>query len=475
MNIIFGTDGWRGLLDSEMNKKSVSIVAQAFSDYLKNNFKNNITAAVGFDGRRLSKEFANIFAKILSGNGIKVFLSDSICPTPVLSYYVKANSLNAGIMITASHNPDIYNGVKFKANYGGPFPTEETLKVEQLLGINSINKNKKNVIEEYFLPVYLNQLEKYVDFEMIKKSGLKILIDSMGGAGQEIISSLLSKYGIESKTIFGKASQDFYGRNAEPIKKNLYPLSKELKKEKIYAFGIATDGDADRCGVMLSNGKWLSAQETILLLTDYIVNTKKISGHIVKTSSVTDKLRSNFETVTRKVYDVQVGFKYVCEKMIEEEVAFGCEESGGYGYKNHIPERDGILTGLILLEMLANSGNNKLSDLVTEKRKQFGNIFYDRIDFDYENEDRIQKLPELYRNPPQLISGFKVKSMYKFFSSRGDINGLKFILEGDCRWLLLRASETEPMVRIYSEGQSDSDVNNLLEQGMQFIKSKIHI
>lgn len=470
MKIIFGTDGWRGILGSEMNDENIALVAQAFADYLKENFKGkNIKAAIGFDGRISSDEFARSFAEILSGNGIEAFLSDAVVPTPVLSYYVKAMELDAGVMITASHNPAKYNGVKFKANYGGPFLTEETLKVEELLEEAPIQRSEDHIRITNLLPVYIEQIEKYINFEVIKNSGIKVLIDSMSGAGQKILQSLLEKHGCAASTIFGEAEEDFSGRSAEPIEKNLQHLGRELAANPVYALGIATDGDADRLGVMLDGGKWLSAQETILLLTDFIINGKKQDGHIVKTSSVTDKLRSNFETADRKVFDVQVGFKYICEKMIAEEVAIGCEESGGYGYKGHIPERDGILSGLLLTEMLASSGFKSLSAYAENKRKEFGNIHYDRIDYMYEKEDRIDKLPALYNNPPSKVCSFKIKDMDKYFSSRGIINGLKLYLEGDSRWLLLRASETEPMVRIYAEGQSDEEVKKILKQGVKYI------
>ncbi len=330
MKIIFGTDGWRGLLDSEINEVSVALVAQAFADYNLQKFSQP-AIAIGFDGRRNSEKFAKIFAETLSGNNIKVFLSDRIIPTPVLSFFVKYNNLNSGVMITASHNPPEYNGVKFKADYGGPFLTEETLKVEELIGKSSIRKNTDKIEKTNFLLPYVEKVEKLIDFDLIRRSRLNILIDSMGGSGSDYLERILLAHNIPAKTIFSPSDENFYGRLAEPIEKNLGPLKKELKGND-YSLGLATDGDADRCGVMLDNGEWLSAQETILLLTDFIVNIKKLKGSIVKTASVTDKLKTLFESKQRKIYDVQVGFKYITEVMIDKKVAFGCEESGGFGY-----------------------------------------------------------------------------------------------------------------------------------------------
>lgn len=463
MNIIFGTDGWRGLLDSEINDETVSSVAQAFADYNLDR-SSNPRIAIGFDGRKNSERFANIFAEVLSGNNIKVLLSDRIIPTPVLSYYVKYNKLNSGVMITASHNPPEYNGVKFKAEFGGPFLTEETLKVEKLIGKSAVNKSKNNIEKQNFLLPYSEQLERLIDFELIRTSRLKILIDSMGGAGSDYLERILLAHNIPAQTIFSVPDKNFYGRVAEPIEKNLEPLKNELKKND-FSIGLATDGDADRCGVILDDGKWLSAQETILLLTNHIINNKKLKGSIVKTASVTDKLKSLFESRQRKIYDVQVGFKYITEVMISKNVAFGCEESGGFGYGHHIPERDGILSSLFMIEMIAHSGFNKLSNYVEHKRKEFGNICYDRIDLKYDKPDRNELLPNLYKMYISTIENFRVVHIKTFNNSRNVINGLKYILEGDNRWILIRSSETEPIIRIYAEGQNDTEVKRFLNYG----------
>lgn len=471
-NIIFGTDGWRGLLGKEVNKQNVGIVAQAFSTYLHKKFPNNdnIKTVVAYDGRENSKDFARLFSRILSGNNITVYLADKTAATPILSFYIKEKKLDAGAIITASHNPPEYNGIKFKSFYGGPFFTEETREVEALLEKDLIQANDDKVYQIDIRSVYGDHIDKVFNFELIKNSGIKILIDSMSGAGQQIIENFLLKHEIEIKTIFKFAESDFSGRIAEPIEKNLLPLREELKKG-IYSLGLATDGDADRVGVMLENGEWLSSQETILLLADYYINHKKIKGHIVKTSSVTDKLKQFFETDERKVFDVQVGFKYICEKMIIEDIAFGAEESGGYGFKNHIPERDGIFSALLLIEMLAASGFNKLSDYVNEKRKQFGKIYYDRIDLLYENENRNEILPFLFNNQPEKIAGFNINSVKEFYGSRNNINGIKYYL-GDSRWLLLRSSETEPMIRIYAEGNNEEEVILLLNYGKDLVNDK---
>ena len=467
MNIFFGTDGWRAILDKEINESSISLVAQAFADYVNQN-SDNKTVAIAFDGRRNSEIFARIFSEILSGNNLTVFLSDRIIPTPVLSFTVKEKNCFAGVMITASHNPCNYNGVKFKASYGGPFLTEETKKVEQLISKSPIRKSKSNINEENFLIKYSEHLEKLVDFDSIRRARLIICIDSMGGAGSDFLERILIAHHIPSKSIHSFPDEKFYGRFAEPIDKNLQPLKDELSSGS-YSIGVATDGDADRCGIMIENGEFLNAQETILFLSDFVVNHKNFSGDIVKTSSVTDKLKFFFETDNRKVIDVQVGFKHITEIMIIQQVAFGCEESGGFGFGNHIPERDGILSSLFMIEYLAKSGLNKLSELVELKRKSFGDIFYNRIDLHYDHPNRMELLETILQMNIQSLNQFKVNNIQTFLSSREKINGIKFRFDGTNRWLLIRSSETEPIVRIYSEGENNEEVEILLNEAKNLI------
>lgn len=470
MNIFFGTDGWRAKLDKEINEHTISLVAQAFADYINEN-TNNKLIAVGFDGRKCSEVFARIFSEILSGNGINIILSDRVIPTPVLSFTVKDRNCFAGVMITASHNPAEYNGVKFKAEYGGPFLTEETKKVEKLINVNPVRKSHSNISKENFLLRYSENLNSIVDFDSIRRSRLNICVDSMGGAGSDYLERILISHHIPTKSIYSFPDEKFYGRAAEPIEKNLLPLKEELLSNN-YSIGLATDGDADRCGVMLETGEWLSAQETILFLTDFVVNQKNIEGDIVKTSSVTDKLKHLFQNDKRAVIDVQVGFKFITEVMIKQKVAFGCEESGGFGYGIHIPERDGILSSLFMIEYLANSGFNKLSELVISKRNKFGEIFYDRIDLHYDNDDRMELLENLFNKNFDSINKFKIDKVQTFLSSRDVINGIKFTLSGNNRWLLLRSSETEPIIRIYAEAESYKEAEELLNEGKNLIFSQ---
>ena len=290
----------------------------------------------------------------------------------------------------------------------------------------------------------------------------------MGGAGLTLIQEILHSHNCLARSICSEASETFHGRLAEPIEKNLLPL-KEALKEGNFALGVATDGDADRVGVCFDTGEWLSAQNTILLLVDYLKRVKQIPGGIVKTSSVSDKIRSIFESPQTPVYEVQVGFKYIADLMTTHPIAFGGEESGGFGYGMHIPERDGIFSSLLLLEMLAASSYRKISDYLKDRQQAMGPIYYDRIDMSYGQSDKNELLPWLYENQPLEVAGFSIREVKSYLSSRGVVNGLKFIFKGDCRWLLIRSSETEDMIRFYAEGQTSEEVSGLLRQGQNLL------
>ena len=459
--IIFGTDGWRGLLDEELNDLNIQRVAQAFADYMRLKSKYN-RVVIGYDNRRNSGVFARLFAEVLRGNRIDVLLSDRVVPTPVVSFTCRHQQCDAGVMITASHNPPQYNGIKFKAANGSPFATEETALVESLIDHSLPSFDDRNIEEIDLTAAYLQHIEKLIDFKAIATSGIRPAIDSMAGAGGTILGDLLGKYGIDSKTIYGIPQADFDGRLAEPVERNLQPLS-ELLKNGNFSLGLATDGDADRLGIMTDIGKWMNVQETILYLAEYYKGQRGVNGPLVKTASVTDRMLQLFPG--EEVADVQVGFKYVAEAMLEKQAAFGAEESGGFGFKEHLPERDGVFSGLVFMEMLAKSGYNKMNDFIASKRRELGEIHYSRIDMENNNPDRFDKLPALAKTPPEKLGEFRVESTQSYKSSRGHINGLKFRLEGNPRWLLLRISETEPIVRIYAEGGNDDEVQTLLNIG----------
>ncbi|HOJ37999.1 MAG TPA: phosphoglucomutase [Ignavibacteriales bacterium] len=462
MEIKFGTDGWRAIIGDEITPNSIAKVAHSFSKYLlqRYNSKKNILIVIGYDGRKFSDEFAEIFAKITSSYNIISYLSDKITPTPFVSGAIKQLSLDAGVMITASHNPPSYNGIKFKDYYGGPFFTEETLKVEKLLSNEESIPTECNYKKIDLFDVYLKLIKEKINFDIIKNANLSILVDSMYGAGQDYIKKILEINSIDSTVIYNKPLSDFNGRLPERIEKNLLELSNELKKGN-FSLCLATDGDADRLGVMLENGEWLSAQEQILYLMDYVVNRLNFQGDLVVSSSVTGKIEKYLGNDLRRVIRVPVGFKYIFEEFVKGNVAVGCEESGGYGFGFHIPERDGIFSSLMFIQMLADSGYTKLSDFVNAKRKEFDVIYYDRIDHHFEG-DSLKILHSIYNSQLKNVMDKNITNISTYTNSRGIINGIKFIFDSPTQWVLIRCSETEPLVRIYAEGNSLDEVNELL-------------
>ncbi|MCX6136732.1 MAG: hypothetical protein NTV54_04460 [Ignavibacteriales bacterium] len=265
--------------------------------------------------------------------------------------------------------------------------------------------------------------------------------------------------------MFGEAEPTFFGRAPEPVERNLGPLLYNTRVTESL-LGIATDGDADRCSIVYADGTWMNAQETILALLHHLHHNRKQQGAIIKTASVTDKVRLMGERWHEKVYDVHVGFKYIAEMMLAHQCMFGGEESGGFGYGMHIPERDGILSGLMFAEMLAMS-RRPLIDIVEEIRHDYGTLHYARIDCPYTASDRPTILPRLAADIPALVVGLPIAGTRKY-EELGTLTGLKYLC-GDSRWLLVRTSQTEPIVRLYAEGQSDAEVQTLLNVGKMMI------
>ncbi len=473
--ITFGTDGWRALMDDMFTDENVIRIAHAFVRWRSSQEPHTDgPVAIAYDGRRLSQHYASLFADVLSFHGIHVLLSTAIVPTPVLSFAVKHRSCSAGVMITASHNPPRYNGIKFKAAYGGPFMSEETKKMEECIlpEAEPFVPACEHIALTDFLPEYIAQLRLLVDFDRLRVFGedprnhAAVIIDSMGGAGQTLLEDLLTPCGWRAQTIFGTADPDFYDRSPEPVEQNLEPLKYNMSATHTL-LGIATDGDADRCSIVYDDGEWMNAQETILALVWHLREHKLWQGGIIKTASVTDKLRLLAEHWGLPVFDTLVGFKFIAEVMLNESCMFGGEESGGFGYQPHIPERDGILSGLFFAEMIAFS-DRSLHEIIGAIRLRVGSLHYRRIDAPYDRPDRAALLPDLAASAPPEIAGFPVTKVTTF-EELGMMTGVKLEC-GDCRWLLLRTSQTEPLVRLYAEGRSDAEVDSFLDAGRRFAR-----
>ena len=472
--IKLGTDGWRALVGEIFNERNVQRIAEAFAKHILSRSHGHHTIAVGYDGRKDSKQYAELFSRILSANDIRVLLSDRVIPTPVLSYTTKHSKCSAGIMITASHNPATYNGIKFKATYGGPLTGEETKHISQLLSNELENKQNDLLIEKKnFLADYLVHLRSMIDFAAMKsfaddpRNTASVIIDSMGGAGQTIIEDILAPLGWRAQTIFGNSEPNFYDRNPEPIEKNLEPLKYNVRVTDS-TLGIATDGDADRCAIVFPDGQWMSVQQTILMLQWHLYQYRNMRGAVIKSVPVTDKVRVLAERWHLPFYDVNVGYKNITDIMLKTDFLFGVEESGGFGIQGHLPERDGIVSGLLFCEMLAKSGKS-LFESWDDVRSVVGELFYRRIDIETKDVDREKILHRLeHFHPSKTLEEFFVQKIRKVYDDDA-LTGIKFSL-GDSRWLLIRSSHTEPIMRIYAEGRNDNEVERLLEEGKSLIR-----
>ena len=464
MQIKFGTDGWRGVIARDFTFDNLSIVAQATMEYLNRDGLGDKGLIIGYDRRFLSRDFARRVAEIAVGNDIRVLLTDDYAPTPAISWAVREKGAGAGIMITASHNPAEYNGFKIKEAFGGSARPATTKILEEIVAYNIANGRR--VVErpfeealakgqiELFDPCigYFRQIGRYVDLERIKKSGIKAVVDPMFGAGSGFIPRLLQ--GVDE--IRNVENPLFGGQPPEPIAEHLKELSTLVASGK-YDVGLALDGDADRIGAVDENGDFFSSHCIFTVILKHLIEYKGLQGAVVKTVSTTRMVDLLAEKYGLPLFETPIGFKHICELMLAQDILMGGEESGGLGVKGHIPERDGILLGLLLLEAMAVSGKG-LRRLLEETMDDIGHFFYRRIDRRIEDGAKEQLIARLKSQPPGIINGRQVAAVN--FS-----DGFKFVFEnGD--WLLIRPSGTEPVLRLYSEAGSADEVDRLLRSAV---------
>ena len=458
MKIKFGTDGWRAIIAKDFTFDNVAKVAQAHADHLKE--KNGKKVVIGYDPRFHSENFAETVAEVFSSNGFEVLLSDGICTTPALSLAAKDFGADEGVMITASHNGYEYNGYKIKGGYGGPGTPEIISNVENKIGKNEPKFGKKEWEKVDFNKHYINKLKGYLTPEVFSQKIEKVVHDPMHGATMGLLKNILegSLYDVLEINHYRDA---FFGWvHPEPIDKNLSLLKGKVVASESIA-GIANDGDGDRVGIVDEAGEFVSTQLGYVLLLLHTIRNKKIPGAVVKTVSTSYLVDRICEKEGRKLYKTPVGFKYVADIMIKEQVAFGGEESGGYGFGFHIPERDGLLSGLMILEMIELSGKS-LTQIIQDVFKEFGPAYYKRIDLEVEGDQGKNLVAKLREKPLSEFAERKVKEV--------DLtDGIKLIFEDDS-WILFRASGTEPVLRIYAEAPSIEEVEKLLEAGKKLIE-----
>ncbi|MBI4186203.1 MAG: phosphoglucomutase/phosphomannomutase family protein [Chloroflexi bacterium] len=463
--IKFGTDGWRGIIAREFTFDNVRVCAQGVADYLLEAKLAGKGIVVGYDTRFASEHFAAASAEVIAGNGIKVYLCSRAAPTPVVSFATLDRGAGGAIVITASHNPGMWNGFKYKSEHASSASGEITARIEKYISRTLASGKIKHMLlagalergmVQHFdpTPSYLEHISKLVDLAELRRSGLKIVIDSMYGAGAGYFRTLLGK-GMEISELNGKRNPLFPGIQPEPIAANLAKLSATVRRQRA-AVGLATDGDADRVGVVDEKGTFLTPLQVFSLLCLYLLEVRRQRGALVKTIATSSMVYPLGEMFKVPVYETPVGFKYVAPIMMAENALIGGEESGGYGFRGHIPERDGILAGLYFLDLMVKTGKTP-SQLVDYLYGKVGPHHFKRLDVEFPEGEREAIIERVRSSLPRSIDGVKVARV-------DPTDGFRFIL-ADTTWLLIRFSGTEPVLRIYSESDSLARVDRLLEAG----------
>jgi len=465
MGIKFGTDGWRAIISQDFTFENVRIASQAVADHFVGAAHCAApTFVIGYDWRFLSEKYAELAVEVLAGNGIKVLLSDKAVPTPLVSFAIKNKKLSGGLMITASHNPPYYNGLKIKAPYGGSADEGITKSVESLLAKNPVRSMEfKKGIDSGAIELvdlkkdYMKFVKAYIDFKPMRNAKINALVDCMHGVGDGYIPEILKGTKIKITQIRTGRDTLFGGINPEPIPKNLEATFQAMKDKKSnYDICIVNDGDADRIGAVTPGGKFMGAGQIMALLLLHFIEDRHWKGGVVKTVSNTTLIDLIAKKYGLKLYETPVGFKYICRLMLDEDILIGGEESGGIGVKGYMPERDGMLLGVLLVEMMAHRKKGIL-EIIKDVEKEYGSFRYQRIDMDYP-DDKKKKLMELLKtNPLKQVCGKNVKETKSF-------DGYKFIMD-DNSWLILRLSGTEPILRIYAEASGEKTAKSYLDFG----------
>jgi len=461
--IKFGTDGWRAIIALDFTVYNVARVAKAQADWLLQQQKDP-KVVVGHDCRFGGELFTEVVAKVLCANGVKVLLAKGFISTPMISMAVLHMKAQQGVVITASHNPPSYNGYKLKGAHGGPSSPKDIAAVEALIpeGVTIPVEGlehwaSKGMLEYVDLEsMYVNYIQEKFDFAALHKSPFKLAYDAMFGAGQNVMRRLLP----ETVFIHCDENPGFHGQAPEPLDKNLQELAKTVATTPEIKIGLATDGDADRIGLYDEDGQFVDAHHIILLLIHYLHKYKGMTGKVVVAFSATDRIRKMCEAYGLPYEVTPVGFKYISEIMTHEDVLVGGEESGGIAVKGHIPERDGIFDGLEVYECMTKSGKT-LKGLVQEVYDVVGQFVFERKDLHIENDKKNAIIKKAHDG------GYKSFGKYSY-SKTEDLDGVKYHLTNG-GWMMLRASGTEPLLRIYAEGNSKEETLDILQEVMNTI------
>jgi alpha-D-glucose phosphate-specific phosphoglucomutase len=476
MAIRFGTDGWRAVISDTFTYNNLRLVAQAIADYVQNEGGNgrDPEVIIGFDTRFLSDRYATEVARVMAGNGIVAWLTRADAPTPAISYSVLEKQAAAGIMITASHNPPRYNGLKLKASYGGAASPQQARRVEHYLEEAEAQARGPNIMDYHraldqdlirrFDPVwaYYEHLGGLVDLDVISNGELRVIADAMYGSGRGCISEMLARTRCHVCEIRGEMNPGFGGIHPEPIARYMNAVVAAIQAHHADV-GLATDGDADRLGAMDALGNFVDPHHIFALALRYLVEKRGWTGAVVKTVSTTMMINRLAAKYGLSLKETPVGFNYIADQMLQDDVLIGGEESGGLSIKGHIPEGDGVLMGLLLLEIMADAGV-PLHELIDEIQQAAGPACYARRDLRLRHPVRkVQMVTRLVDGAPPSIGGVSVREV-------GTLDGVKYGLQDDS-WLLIRPSGTEPVLRVYAEAPDEEGVQALLGFGEEVAAS----
>ncbi len=466
MKIEFGTSGWRALISEDFTFDNVRLLSQALANYLKKTKKTKNGIIVAHDVRFLSEDFAKAAANVIASNDISVYFPDRPTPTPVVSFSIKDKKLQGGIIISASHNPPEYNGFKFSSEYGGPSPKEVTKQIEQevsKLSLKSIKIDEKKAEEKIrsFNPVsaYLRQLEKVLNVKMMKRHKIKIALDCMTGIVTGYLDRFLQQLGYKLEVINQEEDCLFAGRAPDPRPDNLKELITKVRTGG-FNLGLSVDGDADRFGVVDGDGDFVYPNQVISLVFYYLVNARKKRPKVARSISTTHLVDEIAKDYGLEVVETPVGFKYIGELLDTGEYIMGGEESGGLSIGGHLPEKDGMLADLLVVEALAYF-RKPLKDILKEIYKKYGKFYNKRINFEIEKSQQKKFMDKLSKNPPKEIAQRKVVEINKW-------DGYKFVLDnGD--WLMFRASGTEAAIRCYLESRTKIGFKKIEDEAMKMM------
>ncbi len=472
----FGTDGWRGIIADDFTYANVRVAAAAIAHYVLEQEDAAAGVCIGWDTRFGSRSFARVVAKVLAEAGIPVVMSDRETPTPALSFEVRRRKAAGGVMITSSHNPAEWNGVKYKASYGGSGKPSIMSAIEGYLNRPlALAKEPAAIVEADFGAAYVEALKAFVDLQKIRESGYKFLIDCMYGSGRGVVKGILGGAGVACVEIRGEINPSFPGINPEPILPHIAETQRVVVAEKCDA-GLITDGDADRIGAVDEHGNVVDAHKIFAILLNWLLERKGWPGDVTRAFNTTKMLDRICAKHGRRLHEHGIGFKYVCDLMLEHEILIGGEESGGIGISRHLPERDGLLNSLLLANVMADEGKT-LGELVAALQAEFGEHQYGRVDMHIDEELKQSAIARAKAlTVGATMGGMKVLRVET-------MDGIKFFLENPAcagkvsaagappaeTWLLLRASGTEPLLRVYCESCSVESVAEILKAAQEFV------